>query len=164
MCEPMPPRSARAASPQPAASPRAAAHRRILAVGRLHRGHRAAHRPPRRHRADRADPAAHARVLAAIAVGNYYDIDGTIRDRLSARAIELAEATGDNDVLADALLSRALTFAGVASRVHDEEDALKRLMVLPHRLSRLDEVLSHNMLTLTALILGRIDEMEDHLR
>ncbi|WP_210481547.1 BTAD domain-containing putative transcriptional regulator [Naasia sp. SYSU D00948] len=111
-----------------------------------------------------ADPAAHARVLAAIAVGSYYEIDGSIRDRLSARAIELAESTGDNDVLADTLLGRALVFAGVASHVHDEEDALKRLLVLPHRLARLDTVLSHNMLTLTALIQGRLDEMEEHLR
>ncbi|HEY8588143.1 MAG TPA: BTAD domain-containing putative transcriptional regulator [Naasia sp.] len=111
-----------------------------------------------------ANPAAHSRILAAIAVGSYYDIDGTIRDRLSARAVSIAEETGDDDVLADALLGRALSFAGVASRVHDEESALLRLMVLPHRQSRLDEVLSHNMLTLTALILGRLDEMEDHLR
>src|SRR5690606_378456 len=111
-----------------------------------------------------ADPAAHARVLAAIAVGSYYDIDGTIRDRLSARAVAIAEELGDNDVLADALLGRALSFAGVASRVLDEEVALKRLLALPHRQARVDEILSHNMLTLTALILGRTDEMEDHLR
>ena len=63
------------------------------------------------------DPAAHARLLATLAIGSCYDPDGRVPDRLSRSAIELAERLGDPDVLADTLLGRCLTFSGVAARV-----------------------------------------------
>ena len=63
----------------------------------------------------RDDPGALARVLAVTAIGRCYDPDPRVPDDMSRRAIELAESTGDDAVLADALLGRALTYSGVAS-------------------------------------------------
>lgn len=109
------------------------------------------------------DPSAHARVLAVIAVGSYYDLDTSLRDRLSRRAIEVAGRSGDPDVLADALLGRALALAGVTEAAEEAIEVLDRLAALPHRLSTIDAVLRHNLLTLVMLMLGRIDEMAEHL-
>ena len=41
----------------------------------------------------RSDPAAHARLLAATAVGSCYDPDSSVPDSLSARALQIAERT-----------------------------------------------------------------------
>ena len=48
--------------------------------------------------------AAHARVLSALAVGTCYELDPSVPEDLSNRALELAEAAEDPEVLADALL------------------------------------------------------------
>ncbi|MFG1604104.1 BTAD domain-containing putative transcriptional regulator [Actinoplanes sp. NPDC049265] len=111
-----------------------------------------------------ADPAAHARVLAALAVGSCYDPDGALSDRLSARAVARAEESGDPDVLADALLARALVFCGVVSRVAEVKDLLRRLSTVRHTQERVDEVLSHNMLCWAELTAGEVDTAEKHLR
>jgi hypothetical protein len=111
----------------------------------------------------RDDPAAHVRVLAALGVGSCYDPDGAVPDRLSARAIEEAERHGDPDVLADALLGRALTFAGVAERAQESVALLDRLAALPHRLEQLDGVLRHNLLTMAAMTLAP-ETVHEHLR
>lgn len=112
----------------------------------------------------RTDPGAHARVLAALAVGSYYDADPTVPDRLSDRALRIAEQLGDDDVLADALWARALAFSGLPSRAAETVELLDRLVALPHRLARIDAVLRHTMLTLSLFTLGDIRGVEEHLR
>ena len=78
-------------------------------------------------------PAAQARVRAALAVGSTYDPDPGVPDRLSASAIEIAEMTGEPDVLADALLGRLLTYSGVYTHSSEAAELLPRLTALPHR-------------------------------
>lgn len=112
----------------------------------------------------RPDPAAHARVLAALAVGTYDDPDPGVPDRLSVRAVEVAEAHADPDVLADALLGRALTLCGRASRAAEAVEVAARLAAVPHRSSRIDDVLLHDLLTLTCFTLGDVDRAEAHLQ
>lgn len=110
------------------------------------------------------EPAAHARVLAALAVGSYYDPDNSVPDRLSGRALNLAETLGDPDVLADAILARAGAFAGVASRVDESVALLDRLAALPHEQQQVDAVLGHNLRTLALLTLGDIAGVVEHQR
>ena len=102
-----------------------------------------------------ADPAAQSRVLAASAIGHCYDPDPDVPDRMSATAVELAEATGDPDVLADALLGRAMTYAGVALHAEESLEVLGRLGGLGHELADLDEVLIPNLRTMAHLCLGQ---------
>lgn len=111
----------------------------------------------------RSDPGAHARVLAALAVGSYYDPDPHVPDRLSARGLEIAERLGDPDVIADALWGRALCFSGLPSRAAETVQLVDRLHALPHRLSRMDDVLRHTLLTLSLLTLGDVIGVEEHL-
>jgi hypothetical protein len=67
------------------------------------------------------DPAAHVRVLAALAAGRCYDPNPAVPDRLSMLALQRAEELGDPDVLADALLGRLITYSGVAAaRTHSQ--------------------------------------------
>ncbi len=111
----------------------------------------------------RSDPGAHARVLAALAVGSYYDPDPSVPDRLSARGLEIAERLGDPEVIADALWGRALCFSGLPSRAAETVQLVDRLHALPHRLSRMDDVLRHTLLTLSLLTLGDVNGVEEHL-
>ncbi|MCK9903390.1 transcriptional regulator [Parafrankia colletiae] len=101
-----------------------------------------------------ADPAAHVRILAALAVGSTYDPDGTVPDRLSRRAIELAERLGDDECLADALLGRALTFSGIAARATESIELLARLADVPHAAAQIDGVITHGLLHLAKSALG----------
>lgn len=101
-----------------------------------------------------ADPAAHVRVLAALAVGSAYDPDGSVPDLLSRRAIELAERIGDDEALADALLSRALVFSGIAERAAESVELLNRLATVPHASAQIDEVIAHGLLYLAKTELG----------
>ncbi|SHN32253.1 BTAD domain-containing putative transcriptional regulator [Cryptosporangium aurantiacum] len=110
------------------------------------------------------DPVAHAQVLAALAVGSYYDPDSSVPDLLSARALELAEQTGDPDALADALLGRALTFSAIAGRAAESEAVLQRLAELPHEQAPVDDVLRHGMLWLAEFMMGNLDAAEEHHR
>lgn len=112
----------------------------------------------------RADPGAHARVLAALAVGNYYNPDLEVPDRLSLRAIEIAEHVGDADVLADALLGRLLVLSGLSSRAAESLPIADRLAALPHRTSEIDEVLRQDHLTLALMTLGDVVGAEAALR
>ncbi|WP_121193895.1 BTAD domain-containing putative transcriptional regulator [Motilibacter peucedani] len=109
------------------------------------------------------DPAARSRVLAVTAIGSCYDLDPAVPDGLSARALELARSTGDPDVVADALLGRALTFSGVASHAEESIALLEELGSLGHALAPLDEVIRHNVLTMACMNLGRVDEAEHHV-
>ncbi|MTD12634.1 AAA family ATPase [Nakamurella sp. YIM 132087] len=110
------------------------------------------------------DPAAHVQVLAALAVGSCYDPDGAVPDRLSAHALEIAEQLGDPEVLADALLGRALTFSGVAARAEESVRLLERLAEVPHRQQRLDDVLRHSLLAMATMTLGDVTAAEEHRR
>ncbi len=112
----------------------------------------------------RDDPASHVRVLATLATGSVYDPDGRVPDRLSATALAEAEALGDPDVLADALLGRALAFSGIAERAQESVVLLERLAALPHTLHRLDAVLCDNLGTLALMSLGRIREASERVR
>jgi hypothetical protein len=110
-----------------------------------------------------AHPGAHARVLAALAVGSCYDPDGAVPDLLSQRAIAIAESTGDPDVLADALLGRAMTFSGVGERADESIALVERLLEVPHRTAQIDEVIAHGLLYLAKMALGDPDVVE-HVR
>ncbi|MCK9931009.1 AAA family ATPase [Frankia sp. Mgl5] len=101
-----------------------------------------------------ADPAAHVRVLAALAVGSAYDPDGSVPDLLSRRAIELAERIGDDEALADALLARAVAFSGIAERAAESVELLNRLATVPHASAQIDEVIAHGLLYLAKTELG----------
>jgi hypothetical protein len=83
---------------------------------------------------------------------------------MSARALEIAERLGDDEVLADALLGRALAFAGLASRAEESIRLLDRLLRLRHRLHRGDHVLAHILLTMAQLTVGDLAGVEEHYR
>ncbi|WP_375482352.1 BTAD domain-containing putative transcriptional regulator [uncultured Jatrophihabitans sp.] len=108
------------------------------------------------------NPAAHVSLLAALAVGSCYDPDPNVPDRLSARALSIAETLDDDDALADALLGRALTYSGVAERAVESVRILDRLAGLDHRLRALDEVISHGLLFLARLPLGDAQSAAEH--
>ncbi len=110
------------------------------------------------------DAIAHAQVLATLAVGSCYHPDPAVPDGLSNRAITVAEACGDDDALADALLGRALTYSGVAPRARESVALLDRLAALPHRQARVDEVLRHGLLTMAELTLGDVAAAEEHVK
>lgn len=111
-----------------------------------------------------SDPGAHARVLAALAVGNCYAGDQAVPDAQSRQAIEIAEQLGDAEVLADALVGRVLTFVGIASHSEEAIGLLDRLHELPHAQSRLDDVLRDNVLTMALFNRGDVDGAAAHLR
>ncbi|GAB2480864.1 BTAD domain-containing putative transcriptional regulator [Jatrophihabitans fulvus] len=107
-----------------------------------------------------ADVGARARVLAVTAIGRCYDPDPAVPDDMSARAIDLAGRSGDTEVLADALLGRALTYAGVASHAVESVGLLDRLAGLEHALAGPDQVLADNIRTMAAITLARLPDAE----
>lgn len=112
----------------------------------------------------RDDPATHARVLAAVAVGNSYAADPAEPDTLTRRAIRIATELDDPDVLADALLGRVLTMSALPTHRAETIDLLDRLHGLPHRLSDVDDVLRHTIVTKPLFAMGEMDAVEEHLR
>jgi DNA-binding SARP family transcriptional activator len=110
------------------------------------------------------DPAALARVLAARAVGSTYDPDPAVPDALSRRALEIAEALGDPDVLADALLGRVITYSGVAGHAEASLALLARLGALGHATARVDRAIGHSVASMAALTLGDVDGAAEHVR
>lgn len=106
----------------------------------------------------RDDPAAHARVLAALAVGSYYSPDAGATERLSTQALEIAERLGDPDVLADAILGRLLAFIGSVAHAEEALELLDRLRDLPHGLRRFDAALGPAARFGSLFVLGRLDE------
>jgi DNA-binding SARP family transcriptional activator/nucleoside-triphosphatase THEP1 len=111
-----------------------------------------------------ADPAAHARVLAALAVGNCYATDPAIPDAQSREAIEIAERLGDREVLADVLIGRVLSFVGIASHAEETIRLLDRLHELPHSQAPVDEVMRHNVLTMALFNRGDVEGAVLNLR
>lgn len=109
-------------------------------------------------------PAAHARVLAAMAVGAYYDPDESVRDEFSRRAVAIAESCGDVEVLADVLLGRALTLAGVAAGARESLAVLDRFAMLDRRMPPLDGVMRDNLLSNVCFTLGDVEASQRHQR
>ena len=110
------------------------------------------------------DPAARARVLAAQAVGHCYDDEPGVPENFSTLALELAESTGDPEVLADALLGRVLTYVGVASHAHECEELLARLTALPRARGEVDAVTAHSVMTMSRILSGDVVGAQEHLR
>ncbi|QCQ93885.1 transcriptional regulator [Rhodococcus sp. SGAir0479] len=111
-----------------------------------------------------SDPVAHARVLAALAVGSCYHPDSAVPDDMSRRAVELARAQNDPDVIADALLGRLLLFSGVARRSRESLDLAAELLRLPHQQSRVDDVIVHAVASMTQMNLADTASAAAHVR
>ncbi|MGW4097418.1 BTAD domain-containing putative transcriptional regulator [Mycobacterium sp. NPDC004974] len=111
-----------------------------------------------------AHPAAGARVLAALAVGCCYHPDPALAAGYLQRADQLADSTGDPDVIADTLMGRLITYSGVAEFSTATFGWIDRLNSLQHSRSREDAVIAHSVATMAALNLGDIDLTERHLR
>ena len=110
------------------------------------------------------DGAAGARVLAALAVGHCYNDDPSVAARYLGRADELADASGDPDVLADALMGKLITYSGVATLSREILDWQRKLNTLQHSRFREDRVIAHSVATMAAMNLGDVDGAERHLR
>ena len=111
-----------------------------------------------------SDATAHARLLAATAVGFCYHPDASVPDALSRRALDIASETADPDVIADALLGRILLFSGVAERSVESLGLIRELFALPHRHSPFDNVIAHAVASMTEMNLGDVEGATDHLR
>ncbi|MDQ8044115.1 MAG: BTAD domain-containing putative transcriptional regulator [Patulibacter sp.] len=111
-----------------------------------------------------SDPAAHARVLAALGVGSAYEMDRTIPHRHTMKALEIAERLGDPEVLADAILARFLTYSGIATHASECEEFLGRLESLPHERSQVDHAVGHGIASMAAMNLGNVEEAAEHVR
>lgn len=110
-----------------------------------------------------ADPGAGARVLAALAVGHCYHSDPRVAAAYLDRAEQLAQASGDRDVAADALMGRLITYSGVAQFSSDTLVWVERLNRLQHSRSREDGVIGHSVATMAAMNLGDVDLAVRHL-
>ncbi|MFE4499784.1 BTAD domain-containing putative transcriptional regulator [Rhodococcus sp. NPDC056743] len=110
------------------------------------------------------DRAAHARVLAALAVGSCYHPDAAVPDRWSTQALDIARDLGDPDVVADALLGRILLFSGVAVHSIESMRLLRELFELPHQQSRVDDVIAHAVASMTKMNLADVDAAVTHAR
>ena len=110
------------------------------------------------------DRSAHARVLAALAVGSCYHPEAEIPNRWSARALDIARELDDPDVIADALLGRILLFSGVAVHSAESMRLLRELFELPHQQSRVDSVVAHAVASMTEMNLANVDAAVKHVR
>ena len=110
------------------------------------------------------DPAAHARVLAALAVGNWFGPDPAEPDGQSRRALEIADELGDPDVVADALLARVLIYNGIPSHYDETVRLLGRLGELRHEDRATDQVFRDSLLTKPLFYTGDMVGVERHLR
>lgn len=111
-----------------------------------------------------AEPAAGARVFAALAVGHCYHADAGVSAGYLERAARLAEVAGDRDVVADVLMGRLITYSGVAVYSHQTLQWVAELNVLGHSRSREDTVIAHSVATMAAVNLADIDAAKLHLQ
>ncbi|WP_234790986.1 BTAD domain-containing putative transcriptional regulator [Mycolicibacterium wolinskyi] len=111
-----------------------------------------------------AHPAAGARVLAALAVGLCYHPDPALAAGHLDRAEQLADSTGDPDIIADVVMGRLITYSGVASFSRQTFDWIARLNSLGHTRSREDAVIAHSVATMAAMTLADVSLAEHHLR
>lgn len=110
------------------------------------------------------DPAAHASLLAAAAIGRCYDPDPAVPERLSARALEIAERLGDEDAIADALLGRLLTYSGVAAHADELVVLAERLTAMTHREARLDAAIARAIASMARMSLGDVAGAAEDVR
>jgi len=110
------------------------------------------------------DPAAGARLRAALAVGHCYNPDPAISAQQLAIADELAAAAGDPDVMADVLMGRLITYSGVSRYSRETLQWVDALNALPHSRSREDAVIAHSLATMAALNLADVDGAARHVR
>ncbi|CAN5570960.1 BTAD domain-containing putative transcriptional regulator [soil metagenome] len=109
------------------------------------------------------DPAAGARVSAALAVGHCYNPDPAVPAGLLDTASRLAEQTGDADVIADALVGKIITYSGVSHRSVETLDWVETLISLRHSRIREDAVIGHSVATMAAMNLGDATATQRHL-
>jgi DNA-binding SARP family transcriptional activator len=110
------------------------------------------------------DTAAEARIRAALAVGHCYHPDPAIAADHLARAMELAEDTGDVEIIADALMGHLITYSGVATFSRASLRWVQRLITLNHNRIREDTVIAHSVATMAAMNLGDVDGAVAHMR
>lgn len=110
------------------------------------------------------DPAAAARLRATLAVGHCYHPDAAVATSHLDSASELAELTGDFDVIADVLMARLITYSGVAEKSEITLRWVADLIALPHSRIREDTVIAHSVATMAAFNLGDVDATRHHLR
>jgi len=110
-----------------------------------------------------ADPAAHARVLAALAVGNWFGPDPSEPEEQSRQALDIADKLGDPDVIADALLARALIYNGIPSHYDETIRLLGRLGELQHEDQATDQVFRDSLLTKPLFYTGDMVGVTKHL-
>jgi hypothetical protein len=79
------------------------------------------------------------------------------------RAEQLAESTGDPDIIADVLMARLITYSGVATVSHETIDWADRLNALQHSRCREDSVIADSVSTMAAMNLGDVDAAERRL-
>lgn len=111
-----------------------------------------------------AEPAAEARVRAALAVGHCYHPDAGVSAGHLERAAQLAAATGDRDIVADVLIGRLITYSGVAAYSRQTLQWVEELNALGHSRSREDSVIAHSVATMAAVNLTDIDLAKLHLQ
>ncbi|WP_422748905.1 BTAD domain-containing putative transcriptional regulator [Mycobacterium sp. WMMD1722] len=109
------------------------------------------------------NPAAGARVLAALAVGQCYNPDARVAADLLARAEALSTATGDPDIVADVLMGRLITYSGVATTSEQTLTWVEQLIAMRHSRFREDSVIAHAVATMAAVNLADIDLARRHL-
>ncbi|GAB2487044.1 BTAD domain-containing putative transcriptional regulator [Jatrophihabitans fulvus] len=110
------------------------------------------------------DTAARVRVLAALGVGLCYDPDRSVPEAHTRLALELAEAGGDPELLADAILGRVLAFVGEATHAEECEVLLERLLRLPRSRRGADLAFAHSARTMSQVLIGDVPGMQRHLR
>lgn len=108
-------------------------------------------------------PVAAARMLSALAVGHCYHPDTAVAAGLLDRAEQLAEQSGDPDVLADALMGRLITYSGVATASAQSLSWVERLNTLGHSRAREDAVIADSVATMAAMNLGDVAAVRRHL-
>jgi DNA-binding SARP family transcriptional activator len=109
------------------------------------------------------DAAAEARIRAALAVGHCYHPDPAVAAGHLERALQLAETTGDPDIIADAVMGHLITYSGVATLSTQTLDWVQRLITLGHSRIREDSVIAHSVATMAAMNLGDVDGAVAHL-
>ncbi|MGC4932921.1 BTAD domain-containing putative transcriptional regulator [Gordonia sp. DT30] len=110
------------------------------------------------------DPVALARVLAASAIGQCYHKDAAIPAGLLARADIVAEALDDDDITADVLMARLITYSGVAQYAESAIELAARLRAIPHADHDIDEVIIDTALTMATMTLGDVAATESLVR
>jgi hypothetical protein len=90
-------------------------------------------------------------------VGHCYNSDPAVPAAHLDKAEQLAESTGDPDVLADVLMGRLITYSGVATVSEQTLTWADRLNSLRHSRFREDSVISSSVCTMAEMNLGDVD-------